>query len=92
MSAGVDLSQPAPFMIWFDGQNMLGSNGLSNYRLQTVTDNLLTDNLVHRGKIPPVIHILIHPGAGEKPLKLQFSGQELAHFIEVCNMTVWMVT
>jgi enterochelin esterase family protein len=49
----------APVMIWLDGQNYVGLNGVLGIRMQTVTDNL-----VHRGLIPPMVHVLIQPAAG----------------------------
>ena len=49
----------APVMIWLDGQNYVGLNGVLGVRMQTVTDNL-----VYRGLIPPMVHILIQPAAG----------------------------
>lgn len=56
---GVDLDRGAPLMIWFDGGAHIGDKGFRNYRLQTVTDNL-----VHRGEIPPMVHLLIDPAMG----------------------------
>jgi enterochelin esterase-like enzyme len=56
---GIDTERGAPVMIWLDGQNYVGLNGVFGIRMQTVTDNL-----VHRGLIPPMVHILIQPATG----------------------------
>jgi enterochelin esterase family protein len=54
-SAGVDPNVPAPLMVWQDGQGLTGE--LSGLRLTTVTDNL-----VHQGLLPPLVHVMIAPG------------------------------
>jgi enterochelin esterase-like enzyme len=54
-SAGVDPSVPAALMVWQDGQNLI--NELNGIRLITVTDNL-----VHQGLLPPIVHVMIAPG------------------------------
>lgn len=54
---GVDPTKPAPVMVWQDGETIVGNDDLLRLRLQTVSDNL-----VHKGLIPPMIHILIAPG------------------------------
>jgi len=56
---GIDAERGAPLMIWLDGQNYVGLNGLLGIRMQVVTDNL-----VHRQLIPPMVHVLIQPAAG----------------------------
>jgi enterochelin esterase-like enzyme len=56
---GIDTERGAPVMIWLDGQNYVGLNGVFGIRMQTVTDNL-----VLRGLIPPMVHVLIQPAAG----------------------------
>ena len=56
---GIDVERGAPVMVWLDGQNYVGLNGLLGIRMQTVTDNL-----VHRGLIPPMVHVLIQPATG----------------------------
>ena len=56
---GIDTERGAPVMIWLDGQNYVGLAGYFGVRMQVVTDNL-----VHRGLIPPMVHILIQPAAG----------------------------
>ncbi len=54
-SAGVDPNVPAPLMVWQDGQGLIGE--FSGLRLTTVTDNL-----VHQGLLPPMVHVMIAPG------------------------------
>jgi enterochelin esterase family protein len=54
-SPGVDPNVPAPLMVWQDGQGLTGE--LSGIRLSTVTDNL-----VHQGLLPPMVHVMIAPG------------------------------
>jgi enterochelin esterase-like enzyme len=56
---GIDTARGAPVMIWLDGQNHVGLADVFGIRMQTVTDNL-----VHRGLIPPMAHILIEPSTG----------------------------
>jgi enterochelin esterase family protein len=56
---GIDAERGAPLMIWLDGQNHVGMSGVFGVRMQVVTDNL-----VHRKLIPPMVHILIQPAAG----------------------------
>lgn len=54
-SAGVDPSVPAALMVWQDGQGLIAD--FSSSRLTTVTDNL-----VHQGLLPPIVHVMIAPG------------------------------
>ena len=54
-SPGVDPNVPAPLMVWQDGQNL--TDPLSGIRLITVTENL-----VHQGLLPPLVHVMIAPG------------------------------
>lgn len=54
-SAGVDPNAPSALMVWQDGQNLIGD--FSALRLLTVTDNL-----VHQGLLPPIVHVMIQPG------------------------------
>lgn len=56
---GIDTERGAPLMIWLDGQNYVGLAGVFGLRMQTVTDNL-----VHRKLIPPMVHVLIEPASG----------------------------
>ncbi|MGG5824074.1 hypothetical protein, partial [Falsiroseomonas sp. HW251] len=53
-NAGIDTVRGAPLMVWQDGQNCVGERDLINFRLQTVTDNL-----VHQKRIPPMVHLLL---------------------------------
>jgi len=57
-------------MIWFGGEGHVGDQDWRGLRLQTVTDNV-----VHRGRIPPMVHLLIQPGRGGTPQARQFPGQ-----------------
>lgn len=70
VNAGADERRGAPLMIWFDGAMHVGERDYRAFRLQAVTDNL-----VHRGAIPPMVHLLIQPGRGGPPLAPQFAGQ-----------------
>jgi enterochelin esterase family protein len=54
-SSGVDPAVPAPLMVWQDGQGLTGE--LAGLRLITVTENL-----VHQGLLPPIVHVMIAPG------------------------------
>jgi enterochelin esterase-like enzyme len=58
-NAGVDPSRPAALMVWQDGETIVGNNDLLRLRLQIVSDNL-----VHKKLIPPMVHVLIQPGQG----------------------------
>jgi enterochelin esterase family protein len=54
-SPGIDPAVPAPLMVWQDGQGLI--NPLGGIRLITVTENL-----VHQGLLPPMVHVMIAPG------------------------------
>lgn len=56
---GIDTARGAPLMVWQDGETIAGDIDLIRLRLQIVSDNL-----VHRGLIPPMVHLLIAPGEG----------------------------
>lgn len=58
-NAGADPDRGAPLMVWLDGRGYLGAGDAAGIRLQTVTDNL-----VHAGVIPPMVHLLMSPAAG----------------------------
>lgn len=68
VNPGID-RRGAPLMIWLDGQTYIGNQDLANHRLQIVSDNL-----VHRGLIPPMVHLLVQPGTGGKPLPARYPG------------------
>jgi hypothetical protein len=70
-NAGIDTVRGAPLMVWQDGQNSVGARDLINFRLQTVTDNL-----VHQKRIPPMVHLLIAPGTGGEKRPPRFPGEE----------------
>lgn len=58
-NAGVDLKNGAPLMVWQDGETITGNADLLRLRLQIVSDNLVAKKL-----IPPMVHVLISPGEG----------------------------
>lgn len=58
-NAGVDLKNGAPLMVWQDGETIAGNVDLLRLRLQIVTDNMVAKKL-----IPPMVHVLIQPGDG----------------------------
>jgi enterochelin esterase family protein len=59
VNPGVDTTRGAPLMVWQDGETIAGNQDLLRLRLQIVSDNL-----VHKKLIPPMIHVLIAPGNG----------------------------
>ncbi len=67
---GIDQANGAPLMIWFDGEDHVGDQDWRGLRLQVVTDNL-----VHQKRIPPMVHLLIQPGRGGTPQDRQFPDQ-----------------
>jgi enterochelin esterase-like enzyme len=58
-NAGIDKVKGAPLMVWQDGETIVGNQDLVRLRLQIVSDNL-----VAKGQIPPMVHVLIQPGEG----------------------------
>jgi len=59
VNAGADMVNGAPLMVWQDGETIVGNADLLRLRLQIVTDNLVAKKL-----IPPMVHVLISPGEG----------------------------
>jgi enterochelin esterase family protein len=59
VNAGADLTNGAPLMVWQDGETIVGNQDLLRLRLQIVSDNL-----VAKKRIPPMVHVLIQPGTG----------------------------
>ena len=59
VNAGADLTRGAPLMVWQDGETIVGNADLLRLRLQIVSDNLVSKKL-----IPPMVHVLIAPGTG----------------------------
>ncbi|MDQ1474604.1 MAG: hypothetical protein QOJ99_6084 [Bryobacterales bacterium] len=59
VNAGADTVNGAPLMVWQDGETIVGNLDLLRLRLQTVSDNLVAKKL-----IPPMMHVLIQPGTG----------------------------
>jgi len=58
-NAGIDPEGGAPLMVWQDGETIIGNQDLVRLRLQIVSDNLVAKKL-----IPPMVHVLIQPGEG----------------------------
>ena len=59
VNPGADTTRGAPLMVWQDGETIVGNLDLLRLRLQIVSDNL-----VHKKLIPPMVHVLISPGSG----------------------------
>ena len=59
VNPGADLTRGAPLMVWQDGETIVGNADLLRLRLQIVSDNLVSKKL-----IPPMVHVLIAPGTG----------------------------
>ncbi len=59
VNPGVVATEAAPLMIWQDGETIVGNQDLLRLRLQIVSDNL-----VYKKLIPPMVHVLISPGTG----------------------------
>lgn len=59
VNAGANTSEDAPLMVWQDGETIVGNQDLMRLRLQIVSDNLVAKKL-----IPPMVHVLIQPGTG----------------------------
>lgn len=59
VNAGADTRNGAPVMVWQDGETLVGNLDLLRLRMQIVTDNL-----VAKKRIPPMVHVLISPGQG----------------------------
>jgi enterochelin esterase family protein len=60
VNPGADVTgRGAPLMVWQDGETIVGNADLLRLRLQIVSDNL-----VHKKLIPPMVHVLIAPGSG----------------------------
>jgi enterochelin esterase-like enzyme len=57
VNPGADTIEGAPLMVWQDGETIVGHQDLMRLRLQIVTDNLVAKKL-----IPPMVHVLIQPG------------------------------
>src|SRR5256885_4399212 len=65
-SPGYDPAKGATLMIWHDGQN-LARGDLFAMRLFTVTENLVRQKL-----IPPMVHVMIAPGTGDRMRSIQY--------------------
>jgi enterochelin esterase-like enzyme len=59
INPGADTTRGAPLMVWQDGETIVGNFDLLRLRLQIVSDNLVAKKL-----IPPMVHVLIAPGSG----------------------------
>ena len=65
-SPGYDPAKGAALMVWHDGQNVARGD-LFALRLFTVTENLIRQKL-----IPPMIHVMIEPGTGDRMRSIQY--------------------
>ncbi|MEZ5352476.1 MAG: alpha/beta hydrolase-fold protein [Bryobacteraceae bacterium] len=63
-NAGVNTATGAPLMVWQDGETIVGNADLLRLRLQIVSDNLVAKKL-----IPPMVHVLIQPGEGQPRMR-----------------------
>jgi enterochelin esterase-like enzyme len=70
---GVDSNSPAPLMVWHDGHGCVGAADLVGHRLQVVSDNL-----VDRQVIPPMVHVLVSPSLPGQPVTAARPGQSQA--------------
>jgi enterochelin esterase-like enzyme len=59
VNPGADMEHGAPLTVWQDGETIVGNQDLMRLRLQIVSDNLVAKKL-----IPPMVHVLIQPGTG----------------------------
>jgi enterochelin esterase family protein len=59
VNPGADTTRGAPLMVWQDGETIVGNQDLLRLRLQIVSDNLVAKKM-----IPPMVHVLIQPGTG----------------------------
>jgi hypothetical protein len=59
VNPGADVARGAPLMVWQDGETIVGNQDLLRLRLQ-----ILSDNLVHKKLMPPMVHVLISPDNG----------------------------
>ena len=70
VNAGVDTTRGAPIMVWQDGPRHIGTNDANGTRLKVVTDNL-----VHLKRIPPMVHLLIAPGTGGETRPIRYKDE-----------------
>lgn len=68
VNPGADTTNGAPLMVWQDGETIIGNQDLMRLRMQTVSDNLVAKKL-----IPPMVHVLIQPGTGGQEAQLMRS-------------------
>ena len=68
VNPGADTTNGAPLMVWQDGETIVGNQDLMRLRLQIVSDNLVAKKL-----IPPMIHVLIQPGTDAQEAKVMRS-------------------
>jgi hypothetical protein len=71
---GIDEVRGAPLMVWHDGSGCLEPTDLFGFRMQ-----LVTDNLVHLGLIPPMVHVLVSPSSPGEELPTRFPGEDQAN-------------
>jgi enterochelin esterase-like enzyme len=70
---GVDADRAAPVMVWHDGHGCVGAADLVGHRLQIVSDNL-----VERRLIPPMVHVLVSPSTPSEAVPWSRPGQTQA--------------
>lgn len=71
VNPGVDTERGVPLMVWLDGGSHVGDKDWRGLRMQVVTDNL-----VQQGRIPPMVHLLINPGHDGPAQPSQFPDQD----------------
>ena len=68
---GIDTRRGAPVMVWHEGGDLVSRDPFA-LRMQVVTDNL-----VHLGLIPPMVHVLVSPSQpGDDRLPSRFEGED----------------
>jgi enterochelin esterase-like enzyme len=65
VNPGANTVEGAPLMVWQDGETIVGNQDLMRLRLQIVTDNLVAKKL-----IPPMVHVLIQPGTNGQEARM----------------------
>src|ERR1039457_1640985 len=69
VNPGADTTRGAPLMVWQDGETIVGNQDLLRLRLQIVSDNLVSKQM-----IPPMVHVLISPGSGGEAQRTRMRG------------------
>jgi enterochelin esterase family protein len=81
---GVDEVRGAPVMVWPDGQRRVEPHDRVSLRMQVVTDNL-----VHLGRIPPMVHVLVAPSTGgdEAPTGFDSGSGPAMRVLQYCTVS-----